>query len=65
MFGNFENNSSTFQKVQEITEDLVVKRNGAAEPQDRVSVNLAYCDIARIERLEPYCPRSAVLSKNR
>jgi hypothetical protein len=52
---DLEDLESSAAEVQEITEDLVVKQNGAAEPQDRVSVNLAYCDIAKIERLEPYC----------
>merc|ERR1719379_2226088 len=35
-------------------EELVIKQNGKGEPQDRVSINLAYCGIAKIERLESY-----------
>merc|ERR1719379_3082438 len=35
-------------------EELVIKQNGKGEPQDRVSINLAYCGIAKMEHLESY-----------
>jgi hypothetical protein len=50
-----EDFGSSAPEVQEITEDLIIKENGAEEPQDRVSLNLGYCGIAKIERLEQYC----------
>merc|ERR1719235_2542962 len=46
--------ASSATEVQEITEELIIKQNGRGEPQDRVSINLAYCGIAKIERLESF-----------
>merc|ERR1719183_824931 len=47
--------ASSATEVQEITEELVIKENGESAPEDRVSINLSYCGIAKIERLEAYC----------
>jgi hypothetical protein len=53
---DLEDLGSSASEVQEITEELVLKQNGQQEePQDRVSINLSYCGIAKIERLEAYC----------